>query len=263
MKKKRVVIKIGTAVLTGPSGILNEEVIRELVKLIVKLLDYGSEIIIVTSGAIGAGIGRAKLNGHSIKHKQALASIGQAQLMNIYDKYFSRYKRLVAQVLLTRDDLVHRSRYLNARHTVETLLGFGVVPIVNENDTVAIDELPKNRKFGDNDILSAEVAVKMGADMLIILTDVDGFYSIDPRLGKRVKLIREVKNITPDLLKCAGGAGSFRGTGGMVSKLQAVKMAAAKGIVSYIANGRKKDVLLNIWEGRSEGTKFLPEKKKR
>lgn len=261
-KEKRIVIKVGTAVLTGTSGVINEGVIKKLVESTVKLLESGCQIIIVTSGAIGAGLGRIKLYGHSLRHKQALASIGQLHLMNIYDKYFSRHKRLVAQVLLTKDDLDNHSRCINAKHTMETLLKSGVVPIVNENDTVAVDELPKDKKFGDNDILSAEVALKFDADMLIILTDVEGFCTIDPRFGKEVKLIKEVRAITGDLEKCAGRAGSQRGTGGMISKLQAMKMATSKGIVAYIANGRKKDVLLKILEGKSAGTKFLPRGKK-
>ena len=254
MKKKRIVIKIGTAVLTDSVGILNVRVIRKLVDSVSKLLDSGAEIMIVTSGAIGAGRGRIKLHGHTLQHKQALASIGQAHLMNIYDSYFKKHKRLVAQILLTRDDLEDKKRYLNAKHTIEELLKLGVVPIINENDTVAIDEI----KFGDNDILSAEVAVKMKADRLIILTDVDGFCPKDPHIKKGAKPIREVKSIKSGMKAWAGGAGSQRGTGGMISKIRAMEMATNCGIVSYIANGRKQDVLLNIWQGKSEGTKFLP-----
>ena len=277
--KKRVVVKIGTAVLTrsrdefeerasrvgswkklslGMYGNLNLAVIKSIVASTVKLLDDGAEVIIVSSGAIGAGLSRIKLHGYSLQHKQALASIGQAQLINIYDRFFHRHGRIVAQVLLTKDDLENKKRMANARNTFENLLGLGVVPIVNENDTVAIDEI----KFGDNDMLSAEVAVKIKADMIVILTDVDGLFSNDPRNSGKAELIKEVRSITPEIFRSAGGSVSGCGTGGMASKLRAVKLAASRGITSYIANGRKKDVLWDIWKGNNRGTLFFAGRKR-
>jgi len=256
--KKRLVVKIGTTVLTKPSGVLNEVTIKRIVDDVAELLNSGAEVIIVTSGAIGAGRGRLKLHGESIREKQALASIGQSYLMSIYEKFFKKHNRLVAQVLLTSDDLAQRERYLNARNTLLTLLSLGVVPVVNENDTVAVDEI----KFGDNDRLSALVASKVEADQLIILTDVDGFFSADPRAEKRVKLIKEVEAITPELEAKASGRGSVRGTGGMVTKLEAAKIATASGITMYIANGNREEVLKEIWNGENPGTKILPAKER-
>jgi len=256
--KKRIVIKIGTAVLTKPSGVINEVTIERIVDDVAELLNSGAEVIIVTSGAIGAGMGRLKLQGGSIREKQALASIGQGHLMSIYEKFFRKHKRLVAQVLLTSDDLAQRQRYLNARNTLLTLLSLGVVPVVNENDTVAVEEI----KFGDNDRLSALVASKVEADQLVILTDVDGFFSADPRAEKKVKLIREIEAITPELEEKASGRGTQRGTGGMVTKLEAARIATASGITMYIANGNKEKVLKKIWNGENPGTKFLPGKAK-
>jgi len=164
----------------------------------------------------------------------------------------------VAQVLLTSDDLAQRQRYLNARNTLLTLLSLGVVPVVNENDTVAVEEI----KFGDNDRLSALVASKVEADQLVILTDVDGFFSADPRAEKKVKLIKEIEAITPELEEKASGRGTQRGTGGMVTKLEAARIATASGITMYIVNGNKEKVLKKIWEGENPGTKFLPGKAK-
>lgn len=256
--KKRIVIKIGTSVLTEPSGVINEPTIKRIVDEVAELLNSGGEAIIVTSGAIGAGLGRLKLQGHSIREKQALASIGQSHLMSIYEKFFSRHNRLVAQILLTSEDLAHRQRYLNARNTLLTLLHLGVVPIVNENDTVAVEEI----KFGDNDRLSALVASKVEAEQLIILTDVDGFFTQDPHSGKKGELIKEIKEITPELEEKANGRGTLRGTGGMVTKLEAAKIATASGITMYIANGNRKEVLKEIWNGKNPGTKFLPAKEK-
>lgn len=256
--KKRVVIKIGTSVLTKPSGVINEVTIERIVDDVAELLNLGAEAIIVTSGAIGAGLGRLKLQGRTIREKQALASIGQSHLMGIYDKFFRKHNRLVAQVLLTSDDLAQRQRYLNARNTLLTLLSLDVVPVVNENDTVAVEEI----KFGDNDRLSALVASKVEADQLVILTDVDGFFSADPHAESKVKLIKEVEEITPELEEKASGSGTLRGTGGMVTKLEAAKIATASGITMYIANGNREGVLKKIWNGENPGTKFLPAKER-
>jgi len=255
---KRIVIKIGTTVLTKPSGIIDEVNIKRIVDDVAELISSGAEVIIVTSGAIGAGLGKLSLQGRSIPEKQALASIGQGYLMSIYEKFFRKHNRLVAQVLLTSDDLAQRQRYLNARNTLLTLLNLGVVPVINENDTVAVEEI----KFGDNDRLSALVASKVEADQLIILTDVDGFFSGDPREEEGVRLIKEVKQITTELEEKAGGSGTRRGTGGMVTKLEAAKIATTSGITMYIANGLSEKVLRRIWNGENPGTKFLPVKEK-
>ncbi len=256
LKNKRIVLKIGTRVLTDSDCMLNEARISDIVKDLVDFIDAGNQIILVSSGAIGAGLGRLKKKSFSLslRQKQALASIGQTHLMGIYDKAFGRYGKTVAQLLLTADDMDNRLRYLNARNTILTLLDIGVIPIINENDTVAVDEI----KFGDNDRLSAIVAAKAEADILIILTDVDGFFSQSPKKNKPVQLIKEVKEFTPELEKIAGGSGSEHGTGGMITKLEAARIAASVGIKTYIANGNKKGVLKEILAEQNPGTIFLP-----
>ena len=256
LRNKRIVLKIGTRVLTDSDCILDERRISDIVKDLISLIDSGNQIILVTSGAIGAGLGRLKKKSHtlSLRQKQALASIGQSHLMGIYDRAFGRYGKTVAQLLLTADDMDNRLRYLNARNTILTLLDIGVIPIINENDTVAVEEI----KFGDNDRLSAIVATKVEADIFVILTDVDGFFSQSPKKNRSVQLIREVKEITPELEKIAGGSGSEQGTGGMITKLEAAKIATSVGIKTYIANGNREGVLKEILAGENPGTLFLP-----
>lgn len=255
---KRLVIKIGTNVLTNSQGRFNTKYIKQIIKEIAALHEQFYQIIIVSSGAIGAGLGKLnfkKLN--SIREKQAVAAIGQSQLMHTYEKLFAKYNCLVAQILLTREDMEKRHRYLNVRNTLNTLLNYSVIPVINENDTVAVDEI----KFGDNDNLSALVASKVDADILILLTDVAGLYTADPYQNKDATLIREVSEITYQTRKIAGkSSSSMRGTGGMLAKIEAAKIATASGVTLYIADGRKKGVIANILSSKGDFTRFLPKK---
>ncbi|MCX7919200.1 MAG: glutamate 5-kinase [bacterium] len=254
----RIVIKVGTSLLDSANNVFNRALITHLAEQVRVLQNQGKQILIVTSGAIGAGMRklgwqeRPKL----IPDRQALAAIGQSQLMFVYEEIFSQENLMVAQVLLTESDMNNRKRYLNARTTLLRLLDLGVIPIINENDTVAIDEL----KIGDNDTLSARIASKVDADLLIILTDVDGLYTCDPRKSKQAKIISCVEKITPELNEYAAGPGSIVGTGGMVTKLRAAKIATSAGITMYIANGNKQNIIIKIVNNENVGTKFLPPK---
>ena len=248
--KKRIVVKLGTSILTGDRAVL-ERLVREACAL----KEQGAEFIWVTSGAIGAGmkdLGWAK-RPEDMKKKQAAAAVGQVSLMRAYQEMFRRHGVQVAQVLLSRGDFHDRRRYLNAQSTLSTLLEIGVVPVINENDTVSIEEI----QFGDNDRLSALVAVKMHADLLIILSDVEGLYS-----SMRDKtLVPWVAKITPKIEKLAGKeSGSGLGTGGMASKIQAAKIAAASGAAVVVANAGRENVLRDILEGKSVGTRFASKK---
>jgi len=209
----------------------------------------------VTSGAVGAGMGRLglKQKPKTIPHKQALAAIGQGQLMQVYAKLFSEYGKTVAQVLLTREDLGQRNRYLNARHALLTILEYGMIPIINENDVVAVEEL----KFGDNDTLSALVAGLVDADLLLILSDIEGLYTADPRHDERAALIRQVTEITPEIEALAGGAGTLTGTGGMFTKIQAAKIATNSGVSMVIAQGSEEGIIGQVAAGKEVGTLFL------
>ncbi len=254
---RRIVIKIGTNVLTNKNNTLNLQRIENIVKDIAALKKENREIVIVTSGAIGAGMGRLKLKEkpRTIPLKQAAASVGQSQLMFIYDKFFSRFKRIVGQVLLTQEDLNDRSRYLNARNTLRSLLGAGVIPIINENDTVAVEEI----KVGDNDILSALVTNLIEADLLIILSDIDGFHTGDPKKNKKAKLILQVEKITSQIEEMAEGTIVHTATGGMKTKIQAAKIVTKSGEAMIIANGTKKSILSRLFAGEETGTLFIPE----
>lgn len=250
--KKRIVVKLGTAILTRSHAGL-----EALVGEICAHKEKGSEFVLVTSGAIGAGmkeLGWAR-RPEDIKKKQAAAAVGQVTLMQTYQKLFKSRGVSVAQVLLTRGDFDDRKRYLNAQSTLSTLLELGVVPVINENDTVATEEI----QFGDNDRLSALVAVKMHADLLVILSDVEGLYS---SLSAREKtLIPWVAKITPKIEKLAGkGSDSGLGTGGMASKIQAAKIATASGAAVVVANGSRKNVLRDILQGKNVGTRFASKK---
>lgn len=264
---KRVVVKVGSSLLTDETGNLNRGFIESLCNDLSELKKQGEEIILVTSGAIVAGIGRLKKLEEEIKfrslnlrEKQAAAAIGQVHLMQVYEREFEKKNILVGQVLLTREDLEDRSRYLNARNTLLTLLDAGVIPIINENDTVAVEEI----QVGDNDNLSAIVASKVGADYLIILTDVKGLYTDDPTKNKNAKLISEIKEITPEIEILAGkNPAGERGTGGMLTKIQAAKIATRSGVTMVIANGKEEKVVSRILQGENRGnhftgTKFLP-----
>jgi len=266
---KRIVVKVGTSLLTDETGNLNCSFIARLCAELSELRKKGEEIILVTSGAIVTGIG--KLNKEvitskvgkgafrpsNLREKQAAAAIGQVGLMQVYEQEFEKKNILVGQVLLTREDLEERNRYLNARNTLLTLLNLGVIPIINENDTVAVEEI----QVGDNDTLSAIVAAKVDADYLIILTDIEGLYTDDPTKNKNAKLIPEVKEITPEIEELARkNPAGVRGTGGMLTKIEAAKIAIRSGVTMVIGNGKKDKVVTQIIKGEKIGTKFLPDK---
>lgn len=254
---KRVVVKVGTSTLTYANGRLNLRRIESLVRVLSDIKNSGREVVLVTSGAIGVGAGQLGLKERprDIGGKQAAAAVGQCELMYIYDKQFSEYGHVTAQVLLTRDVVEDEKRKTNVRNTFDRLLEFGAVPIVNENDTVATEEI----EFGDNDSLSAVVAVLCHADALVLLTDIDGFYTADPRCDACATLIPLVERIDDALRDAASGAGSARGTGGMITKLHAAEIATGAGIPTVIMNGTNPRRLYDVMDGASVGTLFLPE----
>lgn len=255
-KAQRIVVKVGTSTLTHKTGKLNLLQLENIVRQLADLCNQGKQVILVTSGAVGAGVEKLGLSGKpkTMPEKQAAAAVGQGVLLHMYEKLFAEYGQVVGQVLLTREDLADRKRYLNARHTFLTLLEFGVLPIVNENDTVAVEEI----KLGDNDTLSALVASLVDADLLILLTDTDGLYDGNPRTNPFAKLIPVIEEITPEIERLAGGAGSALGTGGMATKLQAAKIATNSGIPMVIAHGAKPGILRDIISGHFRGTLFVP-----
>lgn len=253
---RRIVVKVGTSTLTHPNGKLNFSRIESLVRELANAVNSGKQIVLVSSGAVGAGMDRLgwKQKPKTIPEKQAAAAVGQGILMHTYEKLFAEYGQIVGQVLLTREDSVNRKRYTNSRNTLLTLLNIGVIPIINENDAVAIDEL----KIGDNDTLSASVAAIVDADLLIILSDVDGVYSANPQHDPTAYLIDEIAEVTPEIEAICGGAGSVRGTGGMLTKMSAARMATNSGIVMVIASGSRDDVVQSVLSGRAVGTLFPP-----
>lgn len=256
---KRVVIKIGSGVISNAAGLENEQV-ASISADICRLLDRGLEVIVVSSGAVAAGKGQLGIVGRpqTIPQKQAAAAIGQTRIIREYKETFRRLSYNVAQVLLTRDDLSNRRRYLNARNTVMTLLEYGVTPIVNENDTVVVDEI----RFGDNDNLSALVTTLAEADMLIILSDVDGLYDQDPQDNPQAELIPVVERVTPAIEALGGKSRGTLGTGGMSTKLKAAKRAALSGVGTLIVNGRTPNILSRVFSGDEVGTYFLPAQSK-
>lgn len=255
---KRLVVKVGTSTLTYENGRLNLRRIESLVKVLSDLKNAGREIVLVTSGAIGVGAGHLGLKERprDIGGKQAAAAVGQCELMYIYDKRFGEYGHITAQVLLTRDVVEVENRAQNARNTFERLFSMGAIPIVNENDTVSIEEL----EFGDNDTLSAMVAVLTGADGLIILSDIDGLYAEDPRKNPKAPLIPVIRQIDSHIESIAGGSGSGLGTGGMSTKIQAAKIATSHGIPMAIINGSDPNLLYDLLDGIPVGSLFLPAK---
>jgi glutamate 5-kinase len=257
---KRVVVKIGSNILTDAKEGLNTRRIYSIAKDVAGLTDLGFEVVLVSSGAIAAGMKKLGLKERpkDVKLKQASAAVGQSSLMWAYEKSFSEFHKKVAQVLLTRDDFSDRRRYINSKNTLTTLLTYGVIPIVNENDTVAIDEI----KFGDNDNLAALVASLIEAERLIILSDVDGLYTEDPKTHPGATIIEYVEEIMPELESRAKGAGSMVGTGGMYSKLLATKKAVNHGITVHIVNGRKEGLLCSLMKGKHSGTLFKPKEGK-
>ena len=259
MHAKRVVVKVGSNVLTADNG-LNLKAVRSITRQICQLIDSGLETILVSSGAMAAGIKKIGLSARpdELPKRQAVAAIGQAGLMMAYEKAFERYHRQVAQILLTSEDLASRKRYLNARNTLNTLLSWKVVPIVNENDTVWVEEI----KLGDNDNLAAMITLLMDADILINLTDIDGLYTKDPRVYTDAQLIPEVCRITRDTEKFAGDIPGALGTGGMISKIKAARKVNSAGVPMVIAKGDKPNILLKLFAGQPHGTFFVPKTQK-
>ena len=257
---KKIVIKVGTSTLTYENGKVNFTRIDKLTRVISDLLNQDKEVVLVSSGAIGVGVGKLKLKKkpETVPEKQAVASVGQCELMHIYSKFFSEYGHTVGQILLTRDVVEEDHTRNNVINTFETLMHLGIVPIVNENDSVSIDEIEygEKREFGDNDTLSAIVASLVKADLLIILSDIDGFYDCDPKSNRDSHLLATVREISPEIENCAGGAGTKRGTGGMVTKLTAAKIANSHGIDMMLANGAEPEIIIDILEGKQVGTLF-------
>ncbi|MFO7964473.1 MAG: glutamate 5-kinase [Desulfobacterales bacterium] len=256
---KRIVVKVGSNVLTWDSG-LNLDAIQSLSEQISGLHDKEKEIILVSSGAMASGIKKIGLKKRPdlIPQRQAAAAVGQAGLIMEYEKAFARYGKKVAQILLTRDDLSNRRRYLNARNTLCTLLAWKVVPIINENDTVMIEEI----KFGDNDQLSAMITLLLDADLLINLTDIDGLFDKDPRTHKDAVLIPEITRYNKTIEQYAGKIPGALGTGGMLSKIKAAKKVTTAGVPMIIANGKKEGLLFDLFAGEKTGTFFLPNRVK-
>lgn len=251
----RIVVKVGTSTLAHPTGCLNIRHVEELVKTLSDLANAGHEIVLVSSGAIGMGIGKLSLLGgkpSDMPTKQAAAAVGQCELMYTYDKLFSGYNHTVAQILLTGSDFSHDDRKANFENTIYRLIELRVIPIVNENDTIVTDEI----SVGDNDTLAALVSCSVKADLLILLSDIDGLYTKDPHKNRDARLIPLVTEITPSIEGLAGGEGSELGTGGMATKLNAARMAMEDGVDMVIANGAKPKVLYEIVEGRPVGTRF-------
>ncbi len=251
----RVVVKIGTSSLTHSTGNLNIRRVEELCKVLSDLKNFGHEVILVSSGAIAMGIGKLSLKErpHDVPTKQAAAAVGQCELMYTYDRLFQKYHHTVAQLLLTGSDFRQDDRYHNFQNTMQRLLELNVLPIVNENDTIATEEI----KVGDNDTLSALVAVSIRADRLILLSDIDGLYTADPHKCSEAELIHEVEKITDDILALAGGEGSPLGTGGMKTKLHAAQICTDAGCEMVILNGTKPNLLYDLFDGVDVGTKFL------
>ena len=257
LRYNRLVVKLGTNLVAAPGGSLDVETMTSLVAQVAWLHRQGVEVIIVSSGAIAAGRGKLGLDGgrKDIPFRQVMAAVGQSRLMHTYEQLFAEHGIVVAQGLLTKMDISDRAGYLNARNTLLTLLDLGVVPIVNENDVVAIDEI-KEAKFGDNDNLSAMVANLVDADLLMLLSDVAGLYTADPHLDPKAELIPRVERIDSHIGQLAGGTISRRGTGGMVTKIEAARLATSSGVAVVIADGRLAEVIPRLARGEPIGTLF-------
>ena len=255
----RVVIKVGTSTMTHAGGRINLTRMDRLCRVIAQLTGEGKEVALVTSGAIGVGQDRLHLaeRPQRIETKQVTAAVGQCILMNMYSRFFMDYGYAVGQILLTRDILDHESGRVHCVNTLNEMFAMGVIPIVNENDTIAIDEIGKGEfTFGENDTLSAVVATLIGADLIIILSDIDGLYDKNPAQHPDAQLIPTVDRITDQLLQAAGGAGTQRGTGGMITKLKAARFAGDRGIDLIIAQGRDPMIVARLFEGEALGTYF-------
>ncbi len=256
---KRVVVKVGTSTLTHSTGHLNLRRIEKLVKVLSDMQNWGIQVVLVSSGAVSAGVAKTGY-GHipsTPEEKQAMASVGQSELMKIYDKFFSDYGHTVAQILMTKEVFSNPERRSAAQNTFRRLLEMHCIPVVNENDAVSTDELTK---FGGNDILSAYVAELVGADVLINLSDVDGFYDSDPRTNPDARLFERIEELDDKIYNIAGGAGTDRGTGGMIAKLNAAKMVTEQGIPMFILNGQDPEILYTLLDGGHIGTYFTAKK---
>ena len=254
----RIVVKVGTSTLAHATGRMNIRHVEDLVKVLSDLKNAGHEVILVSSGAIGMGVGKLNLPGKpsDMPSKQAAAAVGQCELMYTYDRLFLQYNPTVAQILLTGEDVDHAERRQNFENTLERLLELGALPIINENDTIATAEI----KVGDNDTLGAIVACSIHADLLVLLSDIEGLYTADPRKDPEARLIPVVEKVTPEIEGLAGGAGSGLGTGGMATKLRAAKMVTAAGCDMIITNGERPQVLYDVADGKAVGTRFLGKK---
>ena len=258
MRKQRTVVKVGTSTLTYDNGKINYRRIEALCKVLADLQNSGEEVMLVSSGAIGVGMGKTGLERRpsETRKKQALAAIGQCELMFMYDKIFGEYNHSVAQILLTADAVETERKRENILNTIDELLSMGIIPIINENDTVATDELDGNN-FGDNDMLSAIVARIVAADRLIILTDIDGLYTSNPRSNPNAEKISVVRKINGEIMEMAAGSGSNRGTGGMITKLHAADYATKRGIQVHVVSGDTPSTLYKVFDGEQVGTVFL------
>ena len=257
-KSSRIVVKIGSNTLTHQTGNLDLRRMELLVRILSDFKNAGHEVVLVSSGAVAAGISRLNLGRRpeSTEEKQALAAIGQAELMQVYEQFFATYGHTVGQMLMTKDIIDNDVRRTNAKNTFRELLKLGCVPIVNENDPISVEEL----KFGGNDTLSAYVALVCGADLLINMSDIDGLYDSDPRKNPAAKLIDRVDVIDDTVISYAGGAGTDRGTGGMITKIKAAQLVTEAGIPMLIVNGKNPEVLYDICDGKHVGTYFAAKK---
>lgn len=253
-----IVVKVGTSTLTYENGKLNLKRMEQIARILTDVKNSGKKVVLVTSGAIGVGMSKMGLKEKpkEVRVVQAVSAVGQCELMSIYDRLFSEYNTIVGQILMTKDVITNPERKENAVNTFSALLENDILPIVNENDSVSVDEI----KFGDNDTLSAIVAKLIGADALIILSDIDGLYDRDPRVCDAARIIPEVSEITEEIKNMACGAGSKRGTGGMITKLTAAEIATDEGISVVIANGKDPHILYRILEGKEMGTIFKGKK---
>ncbi len=255
----RIVVKIGTSTLAHATGHLNIRRVEGLCKILSDIKNAGHEVILVSSGAIGMGVGKLGLRERprDIPTKQAAAAVGQCELMYTYDKLFSEYHHTVAQLLITGEDIANEKRHQNFRNTLNRLLELGALPILNENDTVATDEIV----IGDNDTLAAIVARSVSADLLVLLSDIDGLYTADPHKDPNAQLLQTVTRLDESILALAGVSSTKQGTGGMVTKLQAAEICMACGCTMVIANGREPDNLYAILDGKAVGTTFIQEER--
>ncbi len=251
---KRLVVKVGTSTLTYDTGKINLRRMSMLARVLSDLKNAGMEIVLVTSGAIGVGVGKLGLKERpkDTPGRQAAATVGQCELMFLYDKFFGEYGNITGQLLVTKDDFDNEERHRNLHNSFMKLFEYGAIPVVNENDSVAVEEIV----YGDNDSLSAHVAEIVDADVLVILTDIDGLFSANPREDENAVLIHSVDEINDEILALAGGSGTNRGTGGMITKLHAAKIATAAGIDTVVMNGSDPEDIYKLIDGRQIGTLF-------